>query len=320
MRIGTNPAKFQQDMNTLKPHRIIIPVHLPDLGIDYYLNGLDVFKLTIKSLQNSIDRSFSSITIIADGCCSEVLEYVHSIEGIDRIIVHKENKGKVYAVITEIKASYEALITVADADVYFHMGWLQASLDIFQEYPRASTVSPLPVVQHGIHYNSAVFWDRYFLGNLKYGKCASSKDTGYYLLGLNNNNLFTRSTGESWDKKHYFLGNTIEAIVGSTHFCATYRRELFKSINDFPEYKFKTDFELEFLDQPSNYQGFYRLSTKQAYVYHMGNQLDDNYTSHNPTYNPIDYSNFKLKKSNRNIVPYLCRNLYFRILKKFFKI
>ncbi len=317
MRIGFNPAKANTSENILKTHRVIMSVYLPNLTDPYFKEGLDVLKRSLSSLYETIDKEFTNITVVADGCCDEVISFLKSQRFLDKLVINFLNKGKVYSVITEAKASYESLITITDADVFFHKGWIETSVRIFEKANRVSTVSPLPVIQHAIHYNSSLFWDKFLFGSLKYGLIAKKKDTSYYIKGLGNTSLFSRNKKESWADKHYFIENPVKAIAGASHFCATYRSELFVGITDFPKYKFKNDFELNFLDKPSDAKGYYRLSTVQAYVYHMGNNLDDDFDNHHPTYSNLDLSSIRLPKLSANKIPYGLRVFFFKFLRKF---
>ena len=64
--------------------------------------------------------------------------------------------------------------------------------------------------------------------------------------------------------------NSYKAVVGSGHFVATYKKEIFKEIVTYIGYKLGGDSET-YLDEIILKFGLWRLTTYDNYAYHMGN-------------------------------------------------
>jgi hypothetical protein len=88
------------------------------------------------------------------------------------------------------------------------------------------------------------------------------------------------------------LDGAPQAIVGATHFVATYKTDLFRNQYEFPEFKFKAGYEDHFMDVIAENKGMYRLSTTQTFAYHIGNSLDDVTEIHTYTSDKFITSNF----------------------------
>src|SRR5690606_16340551 len=85
---------------------------------------------------------------------------------------------------------------------------------------------------------------------------------------------------------------------------ATYRTEQFRNVYTFPEVCFQNSYEELFIDCLADDSGFYRLSTLESYIYHMGNTLDDvSFTHKNSEKSKVSIKTFNqivhIKKSAR---------------------
>lgn len=127
MRIVSNPEKKQLSRITYKPHRVIVPVYIPDSKEDYFKNLFEIFKISINSLINTTDKELTNITIINNKCKPEVTNYIDCLvkeSKIDKHVKLSNNYGKVYTVLTEARASLEPFITISDADVFFYNNFI----------------------------------------------------------------------------------------------------------------------------------------------------------------------------------------------------
>ena len=275
MRIGSNPEKEKNEKNQLKQHRVVMVFYVPNSDEEYYKELHKVLDKSLESLVKTINFETTAITLINNNSTSELNLVVDKyIQHIDKYICYSENKGKVNAVINEVRGAYEPFVTITDADVLFYSGWEQAVFSIFKTYSKAGVVSPLPVPHCAFARNSVLFWDGLFL-HLKYGSILSSNDTELYKKSVDNDVVFRRRHHDYWDIKHLYLDRTPKAIVGATHFVATYKTELFRNQYEFPQFKFKAAYEDHFMDIIAEKKGMYRLSTTQTFAYHIGNSLDE---------------------------------------------
>ena len=269
MRVGVNPEKLSPKKLEHKPHRVIIPVYIPNLSDDYYENQLDVLKLCLDSLLATTDKAATNITVINNNSCSEVtmlLEDYFSKGKIEKLVRLSENRGKVEPVLSEAMASFEEYITISDADVFFRCGWLSETVKLFQVDNKVGVVSPLPVPHLYGYCNDACISDNMCRGRLKWGKVVDTETLKEYEKSVGVNLLH-----QYYDRQCYFEKNSQKAILGATHMVATYKN-FFKQVpfKKVP-YVFKNSLEKEFVDSLAQRYGLWRVSTMQAYAYHMGN-------------------------------------------------
>ncbi len=296
---------------------------IPNDSEDYYRESFKILQSCLVSLLETINQETTGITVI-DNCSfpdvSTKLSTYLDAGLIDKHVKYKENRGKVYAVLSEARSSYEPFVTIADADVLFFSGWEKAVFNVFKAFPKAGVVSPLPLQNLAFNKNYSVFFDNYLLKKIKYDKVVSDKDCNLFLKGMGNTALLRRNNRKhSWKEKQYFLKNEIVAVVGAGHFVATYRREIFNSDLPFPDWKFKNGFEDLYLDEPADKLGWYRLSTSNSFAYHVGNRFDD--ILENITFAKGDKVNKELfcqiQKPAKSKMPYWIKSYFFRAIKKY---
>jgi hypothetical protein len=276
MRLGVNPEKFKGERNLKKLHRVVIVFYIPNIEEDYYAQSLLVLDYCLNSLISSINHETTNITLLNNNSTSEsknvIEKYLHKI---DKYVFYTENKGKVYAVMDEVRSAFEPFVTISDSDVLFFKGWEKAVFEVFKHHPKAGVVTPLPSQYAAFNHNSAAFFDAFFNRNLRYDKVVSDEDVELYLKGINNYDLINTPYRFNWKEKQYYLEGNVKAIIGATHFVATYKSMLFQNQRTFPEIKFANGYEEKFMDCLADERGLYRLSTLNSFAYHMGNQLDE---------------------------------------------
>lgn len=325
MREGVNPEKFKGEKNIKKQHRVVVVFYIPNIEEDYYKESIVVLDACLNSLVNTINFETTNITLINNNSIVEVMEVVDKYiknKQIDKYVLYDENKGKVYAVIDEVRSVYEPFVTITDCDVLFFSGWEQAVFNVFKNYKKAGVVTPLPVQYAAFHANSSVFFDHYFIGKMKYGKVVNDKDVDLYIQGLNNTALINKKGKYNWKEKQYYLDGNIKAIVGATHFVATYRSSIFTNETAFPEIKFVNGYETEFIDNLADKKGLYRLSTLNTFAYHIGNKMDDfvEMISFNEQLKVNSDLFLNLKTPAKSYIPYWIKSIFFRALKRFKKL
>ncbi|MEH6659130.1 glycosyltransferase family A protein [Leeuwenhoekiella marinoflava] len=323
MRTGVNPEKFKEEKLSDFFHRIIIPVYIPNLNEEYYCNQLEVFEKFLDQLINTINPQTTVITLINNNSCDEITSVIEKWRtSIDKLVFYRENKGKVFPILLEVRSATEPFITISDADVLFYKGWEQAVFKVFASCPKAGVVAPLPSPALAFYENTAVFTDNYLMGGIAYQKVMSDTDAELYLAGMGNDSLLNRKNRTySWKERQYVLKGK-NAIIGCGHFVATYRSELFKDKTNYPIFKFKNGLERDFIDALSNEKGYYRLSTPKTYAYHMANNLDEHSKSFSlEKENKVSEGLIKRAiYSRRSLLPLALRKLVFRIIKRFLKL
>lgn len=325
MRDGVNPEKFKGEKNTAYLHRVIIPVYIPNIEESYYTESLSVLDYCLNSVIQTINPQTTAITLINNNSTiliNKVLE--KHLPYIDKKVTYNDNKGKVYAVLSEARASYEPFITIADADILFLSGWEHAVFEIFNNFSKAGVVAPLPTPNLAFSNNFSVFFNHYLTNKIFYNKVVSDDDCELYLKGLGNSAILNRNNRKySWKEKQYFLkNNQVTAVLGSGHFIATYRKEIFNYNKSFPELKFFNGYEDAFIDIVADKLGWYRLSTVKTFAYHIGNKMDDFVRNITFDKNQLIKKEViqKLKSPAKSKIPYKIKSIFFRVLRKIKKL
>ncbi|NMH86347.1 glycosyltransferase family A protein [Flavivirga algicola] len=272
MRIGTNPEKLQNILEIDSYHRVVIPVYIPNLTEDYFKDALKIFKLCFESLQKTI-HSKTRISIINNGCCDEVLNYLTKIynvhENVDQLLNSKINLGKVNALYSAIKSNLEPLITITDSDVMFLPEWQQKVENILEAFPESGMVSPVP---------SSIAYKGEFLYSTIYYALTKGKLQFTNVKHPDGLEKFEKSIGRQlYNQTHKEKYLTVtskkeKAVLGCGHFVATFKADVF---NHAPKENCKLKIvggsENNYLDKPNDKGGFLRLATHGNYAYHLGN-------------------------------------------------
>lgn len=308
MRIGVNPEKFKDERNVLKKHRIIIVFYIPNLTDEYYKQALDILDYQLDSLIKTVSFDSTAITLINNNSSIEAVRvYNKYSKFIDKYVVYNENKGKVYAVLNEVRSVFEPFVTITDSDVLFYNGWEKEVFVIFKNFPKAGVVTPLPVPYNAFYLNENLFYNSLWTGVVKYDKIVKDEDIDKYVKGINNSAAIKRNSKFNWREKQYYLKrNDNIAIVGASHFVATYKTALFRKTYTFPQVKFKNGYEEKFIDILSLKKGLFRLSTQKTFAYHMGNTIDNemfiNQIDDEGKMNEVDFQDIDYKISKSKII------------------
>jgi len=302
MRVGDNPVRDQQIQKSDAFHRVIIPLYIPNEE-GYYADAFQIFKYCLLSVKKT-SCSFIKISVVSNGSCAEVNEKLATLlneNAIDELIIEKSPVGKINSVLKALRTADERLITVTDADVLFDNNWEKAVLEVFKAFPKAGSVSPVPVFRTHFRHTGNI-WIKYFFSKKLFFRPVKNPE------GLT---AFAKSIGWSWlDLKFKDVIGTLKAkdtlaVLGCSHFVVTYKREVF---NESPKtntnYLLGGNSERLYLDIPVLKMGGYRLATYDNHAFHMGNSLEpwmknvfDNLTTNEKQI--VDYSFLKKLKKNK---------------------
>ena len=254
-------------------HRVIIPLYIPHEN-DYYKDAFKNFKLCLLSVRKTAISPIK-ISVVSNGSCDTVnsnLQALQQENHIDELIIEKEAIGKINSILKALRTAQERLITITDGDVLFVNNWEKEVLAIFKSFPKAGVVCPVPVFRTHFRLTSNI-WLRYLFSNrLKF-------------LPVKNPEAMTRfanSIGWPWlnDEWKDAIGTlkakdgTI-AVLGSSHFVATYKREAFTYLpKNNTIYKLGGDSNFQYTDGPVLKMNGYRLTTYDNFAYHLGNTYE----------------------------------------------
>jgi hypothetical protein len=146
MRKGKNPSK---DILLQQANQIIGSLFLYiyrmkraiiKMLFNFYLLFVFINKTSISQLK---------VSVISNGSCDTINTKLLQLqqEGIDELIIEKDLIGKINSILKVLRTAEERLITITDADVLFVNGWEQAVLNVFEAFPKAGSVSPVPVLE-----------------------------------------------------------------------------------------------------------------------------------------------------------------------------
>jgi hypothetical protein len=270
LRIGVNPDKDKTLLNTYGRHRVIIPVYIPNFE-GYFENALEILKLCLESLRITTSGK-ASITIISNGSCPSVIEELkrqYETGWIDQLLINHVTRGKVNATVSVARGSFEELITISDADVFFKAGWIEAVEQIFEHFPECSFASPFFSPSGMWYYTSATILGALFRRELTRAKVVNEEDLARLAKSLGNPDMYLP---EDLKKQLIVMRNGVMAGVGCGHFCFTIRKGLLPYMPKKPSLQaIGGTSEMDCFDIPPDENGFWRLATIKAYVYHMGN-------------------------------------------------
>lgn len=315
MRIGFNPHKDQLQEQSEYLHQILIPIYIPNLE-GYFKDSFRIFKLCLDSLFSTMhDKTF--VTIINNGSGVFVKEYLDKLLQKNKIheLIHTHNIGKVNAILKGLVGNEIELVTISDADVLFLPNWQKETAKIFAYLPRAGVVGLVPQFKTYETYCGNVLFDNLFNSNLKF-------------LPVNNKAALLRfydSIGWTWNYNKDYLkfnlglevNNDLTVLIGSGHFVATYKKDVFEEVKTYFGYKLGGASE-GYLDKAPLKKGYWRLTTYDNYAYHMGNAYEVwmEGLSFKGSDKEFVYSNFSKNKTPSNF-NYFFKN---RIFVKFISV
>lgn len=274
MRKGYNPTKGGK-LVVKQPcdHRIIIPLHIPHEN-DYFKDAYQIFELCLFSILKTASSTLK-ISIISNKCSQEVNERLiklYDSQNIDELIIEREGIGKINSLLKALRTVDERLVTITDADVLFLDNWEDEVVNVFKSFPNAGAVCPVPVYRKHLDLTANI-WSRYLFSNKLKFKAVKDIDA------LEN---FAKSIG--WTHLPEEFGDSIGtltaknstvAVLGCSHFVATYKTEVFKNLpEDNSAYLIDGDSEFLYMDKPVVLADGYRLSTYTNNAYHLGNVFE----------------------------------------------
>jgi hypothetical protein len=271
MRVGYNPYKDQILEGTYH-HQVVIPVYIPNQE-GYFKDSFTILKLCLESLFNTIHQK-TFVTIVNNGSEKLVSHYLDLLLKENKIqeLVHTENIGKLNAILKGLAGNDIELVTISDADVLFLPNWQMETMKVFKEVPKAGVVGIVPQFKMYESNCGNVLFDTLFNSELRF---VPVKNKAALIR-------FYDSIG--WDRNYnqdYLaynlaleINSELNVLIGSGHFVATYKKDIFETIITYIGYKMGGNSE-GYLDSLPLKKDYWRVTTQDNYAYHMGNTLED---------------------------------------------
>lgn len=293
MRQGYNPHKDQIHQEEYFTHQVIVPVFIPNHD-GYFKDSFKILQRCLESLWATCHAK-TLITVVNNGSDSVVVDYLDEQLKKNQIheLIHTQNIGKLNAVLKGIVGHSIPLVTITDSDVLFLSHWQAATIEVFQQFPRAGVVGIVPQYRLFASDSYNVIFDHLLSSKMQFidVKNPEALKKFYHSIGWGDSNpdYLKTSLGLVTD-------SGFKAYIGAGHFVASYRRDIFDQVQSHFGYKMGGDSEA-YLDKAPLEKDYWRLTTHDNYAYHMGNVYE----------NWMDQINFE---ANSDVVPTLEMHRY----------
>jgi len=273
MRVSRSITHDKKYDGKIAQHRVIIPLYIPHEN-DYYKDSFKIFTACVTSLYNT-QKADTPVSVIANGCSTNIHSKLLKLQQdgfIDELLLETEQLGKINSLRRVIAASDEPFLTITDGDVMFLNNWDREVATIFENIPRATAVSPVPVFKTYNQYTSNIWIENLWNGKVKFEKPEDP-------AGLVR---FANSIGWSYLNDYHsktiltYTHADVKTVVGCSHFCTTYKREALLLAPQVPsEFLLSGSSEAVYLDIPTIKCDGYRLSTTKSFAFHLGNTWEE---------------------------------------------
>jgi len=275
-RIGMNPSRGKKIGQ--EPSRVTMAVltYLP-VEIGYFEHRFDVTRLCLESMISNSPPG-NDLMVFDNGSCSRLTNYLEDLYGTGKIqylFLSSQNIGKMAALKVIFNSAPGEIVAYTDDDVFFMPGWLDAHLELLDNYPMVGLVTGFYIRSH-LRY-----------GTTSLDRFAERKDVIVqrgYLVSKDVEYHYIENMSRTWEQYQKeveglqdirFTYNSISALASSGHHQFVSRREimqkaLLEGSNDMLMGKM---IELE---NRIDKMGFLRLTTNESVTRLLGNKLDEN--------------------------------------------
>ncbi len=281
-RTGRHPLKdsnLLMDEPEIQKITVTTITHIPMLA-GYWAESLEVLKLFFESLHQSTELPFD-LMVFDNASCREVTDYLTQLKSdglIQYLILSDRNFRKLGALDYLLRAAPGEIVAYADSDVYFLPGWLEKTLEVMEAFPQAGMVSALPTADKSTRFVEST------LAGIKESS-AIQVETGPDLIPEAFIRAHRLSLGkseeayqpESRQDTRISLDN-VSAYVSAQDFQFVTRREVIQSVLPLNLDQSTENYDPIYspvFEAKTDQQGWWRLSTCDYLVHHMGNHVPD---------------------------------------------
>jgi len=282
-RKGLNPLKIDGKYIKLKykPITITTVVYIPMLE-GYWAESLNVLKLFFSSLFSSTSIPFDMFVFV-NNSCEPVQDYLIELyreKKIQTLIFSEHNLNKLGGMNYLFSIAPGDFVAYADSDVYFLPGWLEKSLEIMGAFPEAGQVTALPTKD-----TLQIYIDKTHDGIASDNRLGVK--TGDDLIPEEYIKAHRASLGKSdvpikirGDRKDVLISrNGVSALVSAKDFQFITKKEVIQKVLPLDETTLPEDMrDLVYspvFEAKVNGLGYWRLSTTDYLIHHMGNHIPD---------------------------------------------
>ena len=275
MRKGQNPAKMGLPAYQPKKLGLALLSYIPSQE-GYFIHALEVLRYQIASIHSSTNDF--DLLVFDNGSCSEVQDELHHMQSegfIHFLVLSQFNLGKTGALNWILAAMPNEFIGFSDGDVLFRQGWLEKSLEIVRAFPTAGLVSAQPCMfdvlknegqaQHTLEYDPC-----YHLSNCLLDPVVVEEYGHGVGLEVQKIEALKQKPVQVVEE----IKSGVRAVIGPSHMQFILPRAVARRIlplsSSYALFRQETREINTHIDQ----LGLVQLTSLEAYVYHMGNQLD----------------------------------------------
>ncbi len=275
MRKGQNPAKM--GLQSYQPKRLGIALlsWIPSQD-GYFRQALNILKYQIASIhKNTTDFD---LLVFDNGSCPEVQDELRNLQKLGLIqflILSHFNLGKTGALNWILSAMPNELIGFSDGDVLFRPGWLEKTTEIINAFPAVGLVSVQPCLYDILDGKGQAYRNlEHALGLHLSNELLNPAVVDEYGRGVGLDEGKIELLKQNPVQVVEEVGTGVRAVVGQSHMQFVMPREVARQILPLPSAlalgRAESKKVNEFIDQLDLLQ----LTSMEAFVYHMGNQLD----------------------------------------------
>lgn len=323
MKKGQNPQRGEAH-NLITVARIFVIVYVPYLS-GFFSNMETILKLSLDSLERTLNPKLARVTLISNASCLEVEELLKKRKSklFDQIIINGENRGKIDGLLAAARGALEEVVVLSDCDVLFQPGWLEEVLQVFEKFPETGSVSPIASPRRYFYETRTTILDAALRREVTIKARMPEEDFYKMTDGVDNPYIQLKFL----QGQVTVTRNGFETGVGGSHQCVAYRKEVLRKLPTKPCLALlEPHADRDYLDRPPDMYGYWRLSTPRNFAFHMGN-TPSGWMFEAQANRKIDPPNLPLPALRKNLIcriPYFLRRklayfVYLFLSKKFKK-
>lgn len=274
MRVGQNPVKAVESIAPPAPVTVVVITYIPFLS-GYYAQGLEVLQRCLESLWAHTEGDYD-LMLFDNASCGQVRDYLLAgqVSGkIQYLTLSERNLGKAGAWNLALAAAPGEIVVYADADVYFHPGWLPAQIAALTAFPEAGMVTAMPLITPLENSAATVRWTEQQMDlALQRGAIFPWEELWRHARSVGMNETEARAFHAQHEAIRIQRQGTA-FYVGAGHFQFAAPKAVLDEVLPIPSERPMGQVKL--LDEAIDSAGYLRLCTADTYVEHMGNSLAD---------------------------------------------
>jgi hypothetical protein len=278
MRKGQNPAKMGLPAYQPAPLGILLIVYIP-MQSGYFVDSFKILEYQLASIHKNTPGEFN-LHVFDNGSCQEVRDGLQTFQAdgwIDWLTISQHNLGKAGVLNWALRGMPNEIICYSDGDVYFRPGWSEASLEILKTFPQTGMVTSQPCFFDSLGGKGRAHLQLHEHPEVQFStRPASASIAEEYVRSIGNRpDLMARYGAHLWE----IICNKVtgvEAVIGSSPFQFVGYKTMLEKILPLPDKRgLNKDDDTQITIRMDDL-GLLQLSTLEAYVYHMGNVVDEN--------------------------------------------